>query len=169
MDAKAKRDPTAAERASEREFVVRRSFNAPARIVFEAWTKPELFMQWWTPKSFGMTILSCDIDARTGGGYRLVISHPAAEEPMAFFGRYIEVTPPSRIVWTNEEGEAEGAVTTVTFEEKDGQTLMVMRDLYPSKEALDEAMVSGATGGFSETFEQLDAVLAAQDASAGGS
>jgi uncharacterized protein YndB with AHSA1/START domain len=169
MDARAKRDLTTAERASDREFVVRRTFDAPARLVFEAWTTPELFRQWWTPKSFGMTILSCEIDARTGGSYRLMISHPAAPAPMAFFGRYIEVTPPSRIVWTNEEGEAEGAVTTVTFEEMGGRTLMVMRDLYPSKEALDEAMVSGATDGFSETFEQLDAVLAGQDASAGGS
>jgi uncharacterized protein YndB with AHSA1/START domain len=168
VNANATSDPTTAERASEREFVVRRTFNAPARIVFEAWTKPELFRQWWTPKSFGMTILSCDIDARTGGGYRLVISHPAQGEPMAFFGRYIEVTPPSRIVWTNEEGQEAGPVTTVTFEEADGQTVMVMRDLYPSKEALDEAMVSGATDGFSETFGQLDAVLAAQDTSAGG-
>jgi uncharacterized protein YndB with AHSA1/START domain len=161
-------DPTTAERASEREFVVRRTFNAPARIVFEAWTKPELFKLWWTPKSYGMTILSCEIDARTGGGYRLLITHPAAPQPMAFFGRYIEVTPPSRIVWTNEEGEEPGPVTTVTLEEKDGQTLLVMRDLYPSKEALDEAMVSGATGGFSEVFEQLDAVLAAEGEGVGG-
>ncbi len=152
-------NPTTAGRESEREFVVRRTFNAPARMVFAAWTTPELFVQWWTPKSFGMTILSCEIDARTGGGYRLVISHPAMPEPMAFFGRYIEVTPPSRIVWTNEEGEEEGQVTTVTFEEKDGRTLLVMRDVYPSKEALDEAMVSGATDGFGEVFEQLDAVL----------
>ena len=87
---------------------------------------------------------------------------------MAFFGRYIEVTPPSRIVWTNEEGQEEGPVTTVTFEERDGRTLMVMRDLYPSKEALDEAMVSGATDGFSETFAQLEALLAGPNATAGG-
>ena len=155
---------TTAERASDRELVVRRTFNAPPRIVFEAWTKPELFTRWWTPKSYGMTILACEIDARTGGGYRLTISHPASERPMDFFGRYIEVTPYTRLVWTNEEGD-EGPVTTVTFEEKDGQTLLVMTDLYPSKEALDEAMISGATSGFDELFEQLDEVLGLQGAS----
>lgn len=160
MDAKGMGDlRTMAERASDRELVVTRTFNAPARIVFEAWTKPELFTRWWAPKSFGLTILSCEIDARTGGGYRLVFGHPASEQPAEFFGRYIEVTPPSRLVWTNDEGDEGGAVTTVTFEEKDGRTLLVMRDLYPSKEALDEAIASGSTSGFEETFEQLAELL----------
>lgn len=160
MGVKAEGDRTTAERTSDRELVVTRTFNAPARIVFKAWTTPELFTQWWAPKSYGMTILSCEIDARTGGGYRLVFDHPASGEPMTFFGRYVEVTPHSRLVWTNDEGEDGGAVTTVTFEEKDGVTLLVMRDLYPSKEALDEAMVSGATSGFGETFDQLETLLA---------
>jgi len=124
--------------------------------VFEAWTKPELFKRWWAPKSFGLTMLSCEMDVRVGGTYRLVFNHPASEQPMAFFGRYIEVTPPSRLVWTNDEGGDGGAVTTVTFEERGGETLVVMHDLYPSKEALDAAIASGSTGGFSETFEQLD-------------
>ena len=154
-------DPTAMERVSDRELVVTRTFNAPARIVFDAWTKAELFQRWWTPKSYGMTILSCEIDARTGGGYRLLIGHPASEQPMAFFGRYLEVTPPSRLVWTNEEGE-DGPITTVTFEERGGETVLVLRDLYPSKEALDAAIASGSTaGGMDETFAQLDALLAA--------
>lgn len=153
-------NPTTMERVSDREFVVTRTFDAPPHIVFEAWTRPELFTRWWTPKSYGMTILACEIDARTGGGYRLTISHPSMEQPMDFFGRYIEVTPPSRLVWTNEEG-GDGPVTTVTFEERDGRTLLVLTDLYPSKEALDEAMVSGATGGHDETFAQLDEVLGA--------
>jgi len=149
-------------RLSERETVVTRSFNAPARIVFEAWTKPELFRRWWTPKSYGMTIHSCEIDARTGGGYKLTISHPVhAPEPMPFFGKYLDVTPPSRLVWTNEEGGGPGPVTTVTFEERGGVTLVTLRDLYPSKEALDEAMESGSTGGYAETFDQLAALLAA--------
>jgi|SRR4051812_43224855 uncharacterized protein YndB with AHSA1/START domain len=165
MDAKEKSDPssgknaTAVERKSERELVVTRTFNAPARIVFEAWTKPDLFKQWWVPKSSGMTMLSCEMDIRTGGTYRLVFRHPASEKPMAFFGRYIEVTPPSRLVWTNDEGGEGGAVTTVTFEERAGKTLVVLRDLYPSKEALDEAIESGSTSGFGEQFEQLDALL----------
>jgi uncharacterized protein YndB with AHSA1/START domain len=165
MDAKGKSDPTSGknpttvERKSERELVVTRTFNAPARIVFEAWTKPELLKRWWAPKSFGLFFLSCETDVRTGGTYHFVFGHPASEKPMAFFGKYIEVTPHSRLVWTNEEGTEGGAVTTVTFEESGGKTLVVMHDVYPSKEALDEAIESGSTSGFGETFEQLDEFL----------
>ena len=149
------------ERTSDREVVVTRTFNGPARIVFDAWTKPELIQRWWTPKSYNMTFVSCEMDARTGGGYRFVFSHPAAEQPMAFFGRYLEVTPPSRLVWTNEEAGDGGQVTTVTFEEKGGQTVVVLHELYPSKESLDEAIASGATSGFSDDmFDQLDELLA---------
>ncbi len=155
------RNPTTSERL-DRELVVTRTFNAPARIVFEAWTNPEHFKRWWTPKSYGMTIHSCEIDARTGGGYKLTISHPTyAPEPTAFYGKYLEVTPPSRLVWTNEEGGEAGPVTTVTFEEKGGKTILVMRDTYRSKEALDAAIESGsAAGGHEETFDQLEEFLA---------
>jgi uncharacterized protein YndB with AHSA1/START domain len=149
---------TSVERTSERELVATRTVNGPARLVFEAWTKPELIMRWWAPKSFGITFLSCETDVRTGGGYRFVFGQPASEQPMAFFGRYLEVTPPTRLVWTNEEDEG-GAVTTVTFEEKDGRTLVVVHDLYPSKEALDAAIASESTGGWPEQFEQLDELL----------
>ena len=149
---------TTVERKSDRELVVTRTFNAPARLVFEAWTKPELFKRWWVPKSFGMTLLSCEMDVRVGGGYRLEFGHPASEQPMAFFGRYIEVTPHARLVWTNEESP-DGAVTTVTFAEKGGMTLVVVRDLYPSKEVLDDAIASESTGGFPEQFAQLDELL----------
>ena len=150
---------TTVERTSDRELVASRTFAGPARIVFEAWTKPELIMRWWAPKSFGMTFLSCETDVRTGGSYRFVFAHPDFAQPMAFFGRYVEVMPPSRLVWTNEEDE-EGAVTTVTFEEKDGQTRVVVHDLYPSKQALDGAIASGSTGAWPEQFEALDALLA---------
>jgi len=153
------KNPTTVERKSERELVVTRTFNGPARIVFEAWAKPELFKQWWVPKSFALSLLSCEMDIRTGGTYRLVFRHPASSEPMAFFGRYIEVTPHSRLVWTNDEGGEDGAVTTVTFEERGDQTVVVMHDLYPTKEALDGAIASGSTSGNSETFEQLDELL----------
>jgi uncharacterized protein YndB with AHSA1/START domain len=149
---------TSVERKSDRELVVTRTFDSPAHLVFEAWTKPELLMRWWAPKSFGVSFLSCEADVRTGGTYRFVFGHPASERPMAFFGRYIEVTPPSRLVWTNEESD-DGAVTTVTFDEKDGQTLLVLLELYPSKEALDAAIASGSTSGMGETFEQLDELL----------
>ena len=152
--------PTTAERTSERELVVTRTFDAPARIVFEAWTQPELFKRWWVPKSSGMSLLSCELDVRAGGTYRLVFSHPAFPEPMAFFGRYIDVTPYSRIVWTNEES-ADGPITTVTFEEKDGKTLLVLHELYPSRQVLDDAIASGSTGtsGAAEQFELLDQLL----------
>jgi len=149
---------TMVERKSDRELVVTRTVNGPARIVFEAWTKPELFRQWWVPKSLGMSLLSCEMDVRVGGGYRLVFAH--GDSQSAFFGTYVEVTPHSRLVWTNEEGGESAQVTTVTFEEKGGKTLLVMHDLYPSKEALDEAIASGSTGdGTDETFDQLEELL----------
>ena len=153
---------TTTDRRSDREVVITRTFNGPARIVFEAWTTPELLMKWWTPKSFGITFISCEADVRTGGTYRFVMGHPAFDKPMAFFGRYLEVDPPKRLVWTNEEGGEgeEGSVTTVTFEENDGKTHLVLSDLYPSKAALDEAMASGSIGGYPEQFDQLDILLA---------
>lgn len=154
---------TTVERKSERELVVTRSFNAPARILFEAWTKPKLFVRWWVPKSTGASLLSCEMDVRLGGGYRLEFGHPSSEKTMAFFEKYIEVTPPSRLVWTNEESDG-GSVTTVSFAEKGSRTLLVVHELYPSKEALDEAMASGSTTGWGEQFEQLDALLATPDA-----
>ena len=147
---------TTVERKSERELVVSRSFNAPARIVFGAWTKPELLKRWWVPKSAGVTLLSCQADVRVGGSYRLEFGREGSK-PMVFFGRYIEVTPYSRLVWTNEESE-NGAVTTVTFEEKAGKTLLIMRELYPSKDALDAA-IAGMEAGMSEPFMQLDELL----------
>jgi uncharacterized protein YndB with AHSA1/START domain len=144
---------TTVERKSERELVVTRTFNSPARFVFEAWTKPELLRRWWAPKSMGVTLLSCEADARVGGGYRFEFGRDGTKA-MAFFGRYTEVIPPSRLVWTNEESD-DGAVTTVTFEEKDSKTLLVMHELHSSKEALD----AGMEGALPEMFEQLDELL----------
>src|SRR5215813_11559237 len=149
---------TAVERKSDRELVVTRTFNAPAYIVFEAWSKSELFKRWWVPKSAGLSLLSCEMDVRTGGGYRLVFRHPASGEPMAFFGTYREVTPNKRLVWTNEEGD-QGAVTTVTFEESAGKTLVTFHELYPTEAALEEAL-AGSAEGLPEQFAQLDELLA---------
>jgi uncharacterized protein YndB with AHSA1/START domain len=159
---------TTAERKSERELVVTRTINGPARTVFEAFAKPELFKRWWVPKSFGLSLISCELDVRVGGRYRLVFSH-GGSEPMTFHGRYIEVTPYSRLVWTNDEGDDGGAVTTVTFEDRAGKTLLVMHDLYPSKKALEAAIASGSTGGMSETLDQLDEFVVTLVASAGRS
>lgn len=147
---------TTVERKSGRELVVTRTFNGPARLVFEAWTQAGLFRRWWVPKSAGLTLLSCEMDVRVGGGYRLVFE--AKPEPMAFFGKYLEVTPHSRLAWSNDESP-DGTITTVTFEEIGGKTRVVVHDLYPSKEALDAAIASESTGGFPEQFEQLDELL----------
>ena len=157
---------TTSERRSEREMVITRTFDAPARLVFKAWTTPELFKQWWVPKSSGATLLSCEQDVRVGGGYRLEFAHPQGGAPMAFFGRYLEVVPDARLVWTNEESP-DGAVTTVTFEDQGGKTLLVMRELYPSKAALDTA-IEGMDEAMPESFEQLDAFLLTLSAGAPG-
>lgn len=149
---------TTTARRSEREVVVTRTFDAPARILFDAWTRSELLMQWWTPKSFGITFISCEADVRPGGSYRFVFGHPDFDQPMAFVGRYLEVDPPRRLVWTNEEN-SDGPVTTVTFDEKDGKTRLVLHELYPTKAALDEAMASGGIGGYPEQFNELDRML----------
>jgi uncharacterized protein YndB with AHSA1/START domain len=163
MDATAKSELTPAEsgatveRTSERELVIRRTVNGSPPIVFEAWTRPELFERWWAPKSFPISLLSCEMDVRVGGRYRLVFGYEGST--MEFFGRYLEVTPNSRLVWTNDEGDDGGTVTTVTFEETGGRTLVVVHDLYPSKEALDGAIASGSTSGMPESLEQLDELL----------
>lgn len=160
MDAKNEGNPmknrTVVERKSDREMAITRTFDGPARVVFEAWTRPELLKRWWVPKAPGMTLVSCEADVRAGGKYRFEIGRAGAK-PMAFFGQYLEVTPHSRLVWTNEESP-EGAVTTVTFEEKAGKTVLVLSEVYPTKEALDAAM-AGMGGGMAETFDQLDEFL----------
>ena len=143
---------------SDRELVVTRTFDAPARMVWDAWAKPELFQQWWAPKSSGVPMLSCEMDVRPGGGYRIAFGQDA-EHAMAFYGKYIEVTPPSRLVWTNDEGGEAGAVTTITFEETAGRTLLTLSELYPTAEAFDASFV-GMEDGYPEQLDQLDELLA---------
>jgi uncharacterized protein YndB with AHSA1/START domain len=155
---------TTVDRTSDREVVVTRTVNGPARLVFEAFTRADLFKRWWVPKSMGMTLLSCEMDARVGGKYRLVFDH--SPEPVAFFGSYVEVKPHSRLAWTNDEGGEGGPVTTVTFDEKAGKTLVVLRESYPSKEAL-EASGAGAADAMGEQFDQLDALLVERGESSG--
>ena len=156
---------TTVERTSDREVVVTRTINGPARIVFEAFTRAELLERWWVPRSMGMTLLSCEVDCRVGGKYRLVFDH-GGSEPAAFFGSYLEVKPYSRLAWSNDEGGEGGSVTTVTFEETGGRTLVVLRESYPSKEALDAAG-TGAADAMVETFDQLDELLVALGESSG--
>jgi uncharacterized protein YndB with AHSA1/START domain len=156
---------TAVERKSDRELVVTRTFNGPARLVFEAWTTPELLKRWWAPKSSGLMLLSCEADVRAGGRYRFEFGREASKPVMAFFGKYLEVIPHSRLVWTNEESD-DGAVTTLTFEEKDGKTLLVMHEVYPSKQALEGA-IAGMEDGMPESFAQLDELLVTLGGSGG--
>ena len=147
------------ERRSDRELVVTRTIRGPARLVFEAWTKPELFQRWWVPKSFPLTLVACELDARVGGKYRLEFRHQDAT--FQVFGKYLEVTPYSRLVLTNDEDQGGGAVTTVTFQETAGKTLVVVHDLYPSKQALDDAIASGSTSGMPAQLDELDEFLSA--------
>lgn len=151
-------NPTAVERTSDRELVVTRLFDAPPRIVFRAWAEAELFRRWWVPKGAGITLLACEMDVRTGGKYRLEFA-AGGTDTMTFYGKYLTVVPDERIVWTNDEGE-EGAVTTVTFEDQGGKTLLTFHELYPSKEALDEAM-AGSAAGLPTQLDQLDELLPA--------
>ena len=158
MDAKAgdlMKNHTTVDRKSDREVVVTRTINGSARIVFDAFSKPELLKRWWSPKSFGVSFVTCEADVRVGGKYRFVFSH-GTSEPMTFFGKYLEVTPHSRLVWTSDEGAGGDAVTTVTFEEKGCKTLGVMSELHPSKEARDATLTSGWEPGMRETLDQLD-------------
>lgn len=155
MDASSEKNPTTVERKSDCELVFARTINGPVRLVYDAWTKPALFKQWWAPKSFGITIASCDLDVRVGGKYRVVF-----EGGMAFFGTYLEVVPQARLVWTNEEAGEGGPITTVTFEEHAGKTRLAVHELHASKESLDDARASGAETGTCVALGQLEELLA---------
>jgi uncharacterized protein YndB with AHSA1/START domain len=160
-DRKAVRNPTTLERRSDRELVVTRAFNGPARIVFDVWTKPEHLKRWWAPKSLGVSLFSCEADVRVGGSYRYVFGRDP-KRPMAFSGRYTEVDPPSRLVWTQvfePMPEAGEAIVTATFEERDGRTELVVHQHYASKEALDGAIASGMEKGMRETYDQLEELV----------
>lgn len=162
-DAMPEENRTTAERRSERELVVTRRFDAPAHLVFAAWTRPELLMRWWAPKSSGMALLTCEADVRVGGRYRFAFGRDGTEA-MAFFGEYLEVVPPTRLVWTNEESP-DGAVSTLTLEEQGGRTLLTLHEVYPTREALDRSF-DGMEDGMPEQFRQLDDLLRALDAGA---
>ncbi|MDF0696426.1 SRPBCC family protein [Rhizobium sp. MC63] len=148
---------TSVERRGDRELLVTRTFDAPPSTVYRAWSQAELFRRWWVPKSVsGISLVSCEMDVRTGGKYRLEFGADDSDT-MAFYGKYLEVVPNERIVWTNDEGE-EGAITTVTFADQGGKTLLTFHEVYPSKEALEEAL-QGSAAALPEQLEQLDELL----------
>jgi uncharacterized protein YndB with AHSA1/START domain len=156
------KNETTVEQTSDRELVVTRTFNAPAHIVFDAWTRPELLKRWWAPRSYGVTLFECEQDLRVGGTYRYAFGRDP-KNPEVFSGRYLEVNPPSRLVLTQlyermrEVGEA---VVTATFEESDGRTRLTLHQLFPSKEALKGALASGMEHGMRVTLDQLDELAA---------
>ena len=159
---RAPRNETIVERTSDRELVVTRTFDAPARIVFDAWTKPELLKRWWAPKSFGATLFECEQDLRVGGAYRFVFGRDR-KDPEVFSGRYVEVDPPSRLVLTQlyeRMSDVGDVVVTADFEESQGRTRLTLRHLFPSKEALEGALASGMERGMRVTLDQLDALVA---------
>lgn len=151
------KNETKTERKSEREMLVTRWVDGPARLVWRAWTEADLFRRWWVPRSAPITLVSCAWDVRADGKYELVFR--VGEQTARFFGTFLEVVPEKRLSWTNEEGGEGGAVTTLTLEEKDGKTRVVVHDLHASKEALDEAIASGSTSGMPEQLDQLEALL----------
>ena len=145
------------ERVSEQELLATRRFDAPVARVFAAWTTAAQFQSWWPPQSMGMALRTCEIDARPGGGYRLDFG-PDDAHPMVFFGRYTDVIPNARLVWTNEE-DAAGAVTTVSFTADGDTTLLTYSEVNPATDGRDEAF-EGTACTLPEQFEQLDRLLA---------
>jgi uncharacterized protein YndB with AHSA1/START domain len=158
---------TSMELKGDREIVIARTFNGPARIVFDAWTRPELVRRWWAPKSHRVSVVACDADIRVGGGYRYLLRLDTGNE-FAFSGRYSEVTPHSRLVYTQIfEPTAAGAkpgddevIITVTFDERDGKTHLVSHSLCPSKDVRDAIIASGMEHGMRETMDQLEELVA---------
>ncbi len=152
---------TFVERKGDRELVVTRIFDAPPATVYQAWSEPELFKRWWMPKSIaGVSLIGCEMEVRTGGKYRLEFS-TGGHDTMVFYGKYLDVVPNQRIVWTNDEGE-EGAITTVTFAKRGGKTLLTFHEIYPTAEALEEAL-QGSAAGLPEQLDQLEDLISGTD------
>jgi uncharacterized protein YndB with AHSA1/START domain len=151
------RNCTSVEYRGDRELVVTRTLNAPRSSVYRAWISPELFQRWWVPRTAsGISLVSCEMDVVSGGKYRLEFAI-GGSDTMTFYGKYLEVVPNERIVWTNDEGE-DGAVTTVTLQDQGAKTLLNFHESYPSKEALEDAL-QGSAAALPEQLEQLDELL----------
>lgn len=158
----AMKNETIVERTSDRELVVTRTFDAPAQIVFDAWTKPDLLKQWWAPKSFGVSLFECEQDLRVGGAYRFAFGRDPTS-PEVFTGRYLEVDPPARLVFTQiyeRMAHVGEAVVTAIFDESQGRTRLTLRQVFPSREALEGALASGMERGMRITLDQLDELVA---------
>jgi uncharacterized protein YndB with AHSA1/START domain len=149
------------ELVGDREIVMTRSFAAPARLVFEAYTKADLVAKWWAPKKCGVEMVSCEAEVRVGGKWRYTLRNPDTEV-VAFYGEYREVTAPERVVYTEQFSkfpDGPPVIVTVTFVERDGRTEMTSTQLYPSKEVREMVVATGMEFGANETLNQLEEVL----------
>jgi uncharacterized protein YndB with AHSA1/START domain len=143
---------------SDREIVMTREFKAPARTLFEVWTKPEHVRKWYAVRGTTMTV--CEIDLRVGGAWRWVITRPGLE--VAFSGVFREIDPPHRLQRTEVFEAMPGAesLVTFTFDEKDGQTTLTMNMLFKSKQDRDVCLRSGMELGVKECFQRIDELVA---------
>ena len=143
---------------SDREVVITRMFDAPRRLVFDAWTRPE-HVPHWMGFPEGWTMPVCEIDLRVGGGWHFVWRKDDGSE-MAMRGTYRELSPPERIVNTESWGpEWPETTNTLVLTERDGKTTATLTILYPSKEARDMALGTGMKDGLDVSYQRLAAYL----------
>lgn len=150
---------TSMELVADREIVIALVFRAPARIVFDAWTRPELVRRWWAPRSHRVEVVDCQADVRAGGKYRYLLRKDGRD--LGFSGTYREVTPHARLVYTQVFEPVPGSevIVSVTFDERDGETHLLAHELHPSKEARAAALATGMEQGMRESMEQLDELV----------
>lgn len=143
---------------TDRQILIRREFDAPKHLVFQAWTTPDLIKRWWSGDRGEVTI--AEVDLRVGGRWRYVIAANGGFE-VGFHGEYREIVPNERIVSTEiYEGvpEGGGAVTTTTFTEVDGRTTLAVLTEYESQQVRDLVINSGMEGGVQESWDHLEQV-----------
>ena len=146
--------------AADREIVITREFDAPARILFAAWSTPEHLLQWFGPEGWPLTL--CEVDFRVGGRWRFAMTGSSGVQNTPFGGEYLEIVPNDRIVFSNafEEPGAETLIVIVTFAEQDGRTTLTIRTLFRSTEVRDWHAEQGYATGYASALDQLADVVA---------
>jgi uncharacterized protein YndB with AHSA1/START domain len=150
----------ASEPVVDREVIITRTYDAPARLLFVAWSKPEHLMKWFGPVGWPLTL--CEVDFRMGGRFRFAMTGPSGRQDTPFGGEYLEIVPHRKIVFDNafEAPGAEKMITTVTFDEKDGRTTLTHHTLFASVAMKNEYVGMGFVQGVGSGFDQLAAVVA---------
>ena len=145
---------------SDQEIRLTRLFDAPRHLVFEAMTKPEHVKRWWGRLGDGYSVPVCEIDLRPGGAWRFVNRHPRGE--VAFYGEYREITPPSRLVFTEIfEGFPDSiSVVTAEFTDEGGKTRFTATVRYPSRDVRDIVLESGMERGAGLSYDRLEDLVA---------